>query len=279
MNDFIRSTRTTFAACFLLGSIVGTVLAQSPSPQTKRAENPALKRFGREITFYLSFDDEAIQADLANGKSEPTTVDGEPQYLPGLYGKAMLLSGVSKSGAWVSVDYPTLDNVDLTKPGAAAVWLSPHGWVRGDVEDLFYPIKIMSGGAQLMFGRQGQLINPLRRNDMVFLWAKVGETKDISLPGGGSLDWKNGGWHLWVMNWRSNSIEFSLDGGAPQRQDLPAKIPPDGDRAGHFIIAMQVASCRYLLDEIFVLDRPLDGDEIKWMYEQGMNTEKTKTAK
>ena len=72
------------------------------------------------------------------------------------------------------------------------------------------------------------------------------------------------------MNWRSNSVEFSLDGGALAHQDLPGKINAEGDRAGWLFLSQGGRSCRYLLDELLVLNRPLSAGEIKWMYDEGM---------
>lgn len=272
MIPFLMSYYPRVAAAiwfFLLGSLCPG-LAQSPAPPTAQPDNPALKAFGRSITFYASFDG-SLRADLANGKPDPTQVEGAPLFLPGLYGKAMMLTDANKPGANVIADYPLLNNVDLTKPGSLAVWLSPRKWVRGDEEPYFWPVKIMgNNGVQLMFGRQGQLLNPTRRTDMVYLWVKIGESKDFSVGGGSSLHWKNDEWHLWVMNWRSSSVEFSMDGAALQRQDTPAKVDAAGAQGGHLFLDLGVVGCPYLLDELLVLNRPLDAEEIKWLYEQGM---------
>lgn len=238
--------------------------AQSPLSEAGPNDRPVQKRFNWAITFYLSFD-KTPRADLAGGSPDPLSVAGDAQFHPGLHGRAMALTDATKPGTYVVVGYPTLDNVDVTKPGSLAVWLRPHHWDRGVKAEYFWPVKIMSSGVQLMFGRMGG-----QPNEPIYLWAKVGDTKDVCLIAGDTRDWKEGEWHLWVMNWRSQSIEFSVDGGPCQRQDLPAKINAEGDRTGQIYLGQGGASCRYLLDELMVLDRPLANEEIQRIYAEGM---------
>jgi len=256
------SSHFCFAVVASVVAFCSVTNAQQEKPSA--TENPAIDRFNREITFYLGFNHGTI-AELARGKAEPTkTDDGKPSFFPGLYGRAMMLEGQGTSTLW----YSTLDNMDLTRPGAVIAWTCPQKWVRSDVEDYFFPVTIMSNGAKLMFGRQGRLKS--ERTDMVYAWAKIGDSKEILIGGGDSLQWKNGEWHLWVMNWRSNSLEFSIDGSPPHRQDTPVSFNPSGDRAGHFIVGAQMESNRYLIDEVIVFNRPLTTEEIQWIYEQGM---------
>src|SRR5204862_2421713 len=134
--------------------------------------------------------------------------------------------------------YQLLGNLNLTKPGSLAVWFSPQGWVHGENEGYFWPVNLI-GNVHLMLGRQGQQAKDPKRADMVYAWGQVGALKPSLVISGGSLQWKNGEWHLWVLNWTSGSIEFSLDGAAPQRQDLPARLPADGTLGGQMYIAAQ----------------------------------------
>lgn len=240
-------------------------VADAQEGNSRPATNPALERFNRNITFHLGFE-YGTTATLAKGRAEPTkTDDGEPRFHPGLFGKAMMLVGKGTSTLW----YSTLDNVDLTRPGAVVAWTSPHDWVRSDTEDYFFPVTIMSHGVKLMLGRQGRLKTD--RTDLVYAWAKLGDTKEILIQGGDSLGWQNGEWYLWVMNWRANAVEFSLDGAPLRRQDTPVRFPTEGDGGGQLIVGAQSATCRYLLDEVMILDRPLTDEEVKWICEQGMN--------
>jgi hypothetical protein len=252
---------------WLLGNAMNpAAFGQSPTTQNAplEVENPALKRFSKAISFYASYD-QSLTADVSSDKPDPRSVEGKVEFLPGLYGKSLLLVSDGHCG----VVYHTED-VDLTKPGACAIWLSPHDWVRSDKEDYFWPVKIMGNNAQFMFGRMGQQLNPRTRDDATYMWAQVGQNAGVTIGGGSSLTWKNGEWHLWVMNWRGNSIEFSIDGEPLSSRSLPAQLDSTGKRGAGLIVAHHVPSDPYLLDELIVFNRPLTGEEVKWMYDVGM---------
>jgi hypothetical protein len=264
----LRTCRSPWLVAIVLSLTLSASASDAQQASPAATENPALQRFNRAITFYLGFN-HGMVAELARGKAEPTkTDDGEQRFHPGLYGRAMMLVGQGTSTLW----YSALDNVDFTKPGSVAAWTCPQNWVRSENEDYFFPVTIMSNGAKLMFGRQGR--QKSGRTDINYAWAKIGDSKEILIGGGDSLQWKNGEWHLWVMNWRSNSVEFSIDGGPLNRQDMPVSFNPDGDRAGHIIVGAQMESNRYLIDEVIVFNRPLAAEEIKWIYEEGMKRAK-----
>src|SRR5688500_14124401 len=140
--------RTPVIAIVVWLALAHLAIAQHPTT------NPAVQRFDSAITFYLSFE-HGLHAEMAKGKPEPTRVEGKATFHPGISGNAALLEN---PGATAILWYTTLGgNVDLTKPGALALWISPRGWVRGEDEDYFFPAKIMSNYAELMFGRQGRL--------------------------------------------------------------------------------------------------------------------------
>jgi len=261
----------TFAVSLVLVLVLVLVLLLSCSVHAEDAStrpvSPAVERFNKSITFHLGFEN-GLHADMAKGKAEPNRVEGEAKFQPGVHGQAVLLNN---PGATAMLWYSTLSgNVDLTKPGAMALWISPQGWVRSENEDYFFPAKIMSNYAELMFGRQGRLKEG--RTDYIYLWCKVGDSKDILVGGGDSLKWENGQWHLWVMNWRSGSVEFSLDGAPPTRMDTPVRFNAEWDGKGHshLILGCQGEGTHYLLDEVLMLNRPLDEQEIKWIYDEGM---------
>jgi hypothetical protein len=211
---------------------------------------------------------------MARGKPTPIRDnDGVPTFRPGLYGQGMMLVGQGQS----TLTYSTAGNLDLTKPGALAVWTCPQDWARSEAEDYFFPATFMCNGAKLMFGRQGKLRSD--RTDMIYLAAKIGDTAQLLV--GTSQDsrgWKNGEWHFWVMNWRANSVEFSLDGEPLARKDTPVPFNASGDNAGQLVVAAQTATCRFLVDELLVLNRPLGEDEIKWMYEEGLKQARSTTT-
>lgn len=252
----------------LIAWLANTAEASSrPGATAQGADNPGIGRFGPAITFYLGFE-HGLLAEMAKGRAQPTRIIGTPRFQPGLYGRAMTIAAPDKTA---HVWYSTLGgNVDLTRPGSLSLWVSPRGWVRSENEDYFFPAKIMSNYCILQFGRQGRLESG--RVDMIYLWARLGLTKARLVGGGNSLAWKNDEWHLWVMNWRSRSVEFSIDGRPFNRADTPVPFNTEWDGTGHthLFVGAQDPTAAYLVDEVLVLHRPLTQSEVRWLYGQGI---------
>lgn len=227
-------------------------MSATPLPAT----NPALEKFGAAVTFYASFD-QAAAADLSNGNGAPRDPKTEIALKPGLWGQAFL-SGQN------SIAYDAAQNVDLSKPGAIAVWISPYEWKRDPAKTpyLFF-LNILDHGRQLMLARMG---NP-RNKEAIYAYGKVGKTGK-TVKGGNSLQWKDGGWHLLIANWGGADFEISLDGGALHRQDMPAFETADGKAGQIYVGSKGDPNQQYLMDEILVLDRPFSQDEIQWMWKQ-----------
>ncbi len=225
--------------------------------------NPTLERFNSAITLYVSFDQRPLQADLAAGDPRPRDPKLKVELKPGLFGQAMLNTDLSFTAA---------GNLNLSKTGAVALWIAPWNWEpRGPDEPYLFPLRINDRGRTLMIGRMGRMQKP-RRGDMVYAYAQAGK-EHLSVRQGGSLDWKPGQWHLLVMNWRPQSLEFSLDGRPPARGDDPWFAQADG-KPGQIFIGDK-GKMRYLLDELMVLDRPLSVEEIQWIYRQGRSASAT----
>jgi hypothetical protein len=111
-------------------------------------------------------------------------------------------------------------------------------------------------------------------SETLYAWTISGSRHPTCLMSGSSLTWTDGEWHLWVLNWRSKTVEMSVDGSPLAHQDLAMSIPAGVDRDGLLFLGQCAPSDRCRMDELLVLNRPLDEDEIKWMYEQGMSAAK-----
>ena len=225
----------------------------APKTPDAPAANPALEKFGDAITFYASFDASAA-ADLSNGNGAPRDPNFQAELKPGVFGQAFL-SGEK------SVSYEADKNFDLSKPGAMAVWISPYQWKR-DLPDTPYMfiVNIQTQGRGLMLARMGNKAN----REAMYLY--VGGKDNFSVVNGSSLDWKDGEWHLLVINWRNGSVEFSLDGGELARKDAPEFEKAQGEPNAVFVGSTGNADQKYLLDELMVLNRPLEADEIKELW-------------
>jgi hypothetical protein len=244
----------------LIALLCGTMMACADALVSAPSANPALDKFGADITFYASFDHVA-SADLSNGDGAARDPKAEIELKPGLWGQAFL------SGQKNSV-YNAAQNIDLSKPGAIAVWISPFEWKRdpAKIPYLFF-LNIIDHGRQLMLARMG---DP-RNKEAIYAYGKAGNTGK-SVKAGNSLQWKNGEWHLLAANWRGSDFEFSLDGGALQRQDMPAFENASGKPGQIFAGSKGDPDQQYLMDELMVLDRPFSPDEIQWMWRQYKTT-------
>ena len=239
--------------------VVGFVLLVAVSLTTARGDegvmDRVLSRFAAAVTFHLSFDDASAGAELSCGEAKPREAQVRIEQRPGLVGNAFLSGGQGLS-------FPAAGNIDLSRSGALCVWISAHEWPaqREEVPYLFF-INVVDHGRNLMLARMGQKAN----HEAVYLYAKTGI--GLSARGGDSLAWKNGEWHLLVANWRSDSIEFSLDGREFLRRDLPAFTQGD-EKPGLLLIGGKGdPRHRYLMDELMVFNRPLEAPEVRWLIE------------
>ncbi len=221
--------------------------------------NPALIEFDRSVRFYLGFDNPELIADLSTGDGTPSKRPGTVVLEPGLYGRAML-AGKDP------LDYRAAGNIDLSRPGALAIWVSAYHWQHPKNPPWFLFLHVSDHGRTLSLARMGTAGN----RGAVYAYAGAGR-RLVSVISGRSLHWKTSQWHLLVVNWRFQSIEFSLDGRTWHQASLVntgfahAEGGPGVLRVGGNAAPAQ----RCLLDELLVFNRPLTMREIKTLYRLG----------
>ena len=99
--------------------LLTSVLALALTPAFS-AENPVFKLFPGDVTFYLSFDEENSNADMAGGKGESARKIGTVSYADGVFGGKSLRSG--------QLQFDAAKNLDLTLPGTVILWVAPENW-------------------------------------------------------------------------------------------------------------------------------------------------------
>ena len=226
--------------------------------------NPVLEKFSDSIKFYLSFNHLPLMATLSTGAGAPASVRGPTTLKPGLYGRALLVAPKT------TITYHAQGNVNLSQPGAMAVWVSPYRWqhLKKHVPFLFF-LMISDHGRILVLARMGAAPN----HQVLYAYAGVGNKvfSDV-IYSASSLHWKTGQWHLLAVNWGADSIAFSVDGKTWQKMNVAAtgfaraKGTPGVLQVAPFGCPVQ-QQC--LLDELLVFNRPLSVKEIKWIYHQG----------
>ena len=233
------------------------VAVPPPRSEVRDADTPpVLRRFNSSVTFHAGFDQLPADADLSAGDGKANVPAAPHELREGLLGKALVCGRTS-------VSYAAQGNVDLSRPGALAVWLSPQDWKRqGEPPYLFFLI-LHGSGRSLMLARMGGTAN------QEFLYAQAAVGKDAaSVLSGHTRDWQSGGWHLLVLNWRAEAVEFSVDGGELQRAATPWLARAKGKPGGLIVGNDGTPDHQYLADELTVFDRPLSAEEIRWLFEQ-----------
>jgi hypothetical protein len=227
------------------------------------ADNPAIEHFTKSIAFYASFDGKA-DADMSPGSGAPTAQwksDFKP-YAPGLFGQAL------KSGDF-DLSY-NLGEAGISRSGAAAIWVAKMS--KRDDAGYFWPMRLFGSDRMLMIGRMG---DP-RNKECLYGYGEIAGAKGDSATMGGALDWKEGEWHLLVLNIRSDTIEFSVDGLPPRQAnlikptDVPAETKANPERVT--ISTKRAEGDQFLMDEFILFKAPLTPEEINWLYEHGKKT-------
>jgi hypothetical protein len=108
--------------------------------------------------------------------------------------------------------------------------------------------------------RMGNSVN----REKIYAYAKA-DGKSIVLAAGNSLGWKNDQWHLLVVSWRPDSIDFSIDGNPVKNQHFASWATASG-KPGTLRITQASPAQPWLTDEVIVLNRPLTQEEIEEMW-------------
>lgn len=243
-------TKSTFIAlvCLRLFSLPAK-RARADDYSSLLPQNPALSRFNDDITFYTSFDGYSV-ADLSVGKGSPRE-GAAPQWSDGIWNKA--LRGMAKP-----LTFEAHGNIDLIRPGAMTMWVLPQNWTHGGNPSYIHFVVVNYQGITLQVSRMGSAVN----REALYAYMKIG-SKGEFVKVGSSKDWKNE-WHLLSVNWGEGYMEFSVDGSSFRRINTPIKERTNKDSG-----AIQIAgsgATPYLMDEFFIYNRPLQNEEMKWMW-------------
>jgi len=227
--------------------------------------SPTLDLFSDDILFYKSFDHEAPGADMAVGRPKPLKVNGTLRLEPGLWGSAMLFG----DGQGAELEFAMAGNMPVPRPGALAFWICPSGWKRGPDEPSIY-FFLASGRGTICLQRQGALGGGRKRQNAFILTCH-------GLPGipnvsasavsDAARSWRNGQWHLVVVNWRPSLLEAFLDGKPLKSIALKRPIRRDEFANGRFRIGM--LKCEpTLIDDFAILRRPLSAAEVAALWQR-----------
>lgn len=245
-------------SCTLLASSV-LCISKARAQDVAANTNPAIEALNNSVTFYMSFDLPTLTADMSSGVGEPIDTKIKPNLKPGLFESAELPEQ--------TISYAADKNLDLSRTGSLALWIKPFDWQRDTTPYLTFA-NIDDHGHFIALMRMG---NPVNR-EKIYAYAKAGKDS-IVLTVDNSLNWKDNQWHLLVVNWRPDSIDFSIDGAPVKNQHLASWATANG-APGTLNITKASPTQPWLTDEVIVLDRPLEQKEIEAMWEEGQKRNK-----
>lgn len=242
-------------------------------------EASLLQAIDSAIIFQLNFNDGTLFPELSLGEVEPLSVKGTAEFLDGPFGKALLLGG--QDG--ITLQYHALQNIDLSRNGALSFWLAPKDWIQaGEASSRPYIrfFNMNSAGAGYFFIQRQGFVNPTekngksgRRGDMFQVGLYAFKDMKNALTGShNTLNWKNGEWRHFVINWNRSGMTLSINGkSATQKQFSRALNNEDfkenQNKKIHFRIGYGKAKETSLFDELTIYKRNLNEDEIKFLYE------------
>ena len=262
---------------FLLGFLMWLPIAAIAG------ENPVFKWLNPEIIFCLSFDDETLLPDLSLGAVEPLSITGKASFVDGIYGKALLLGG----DGGIQVKYHSACNVDLTRPGALSFWMAPEDWLQPGEEVKERPylrfFHLQGAGAGYFFiQRQGFVNKTLpngklsKRSDMFQAGMySFADWKNQLLGAYDTLNWQNGEWRFFVINWDRNGMSLHVNSKLKNQtrysrvldeKDFPDKKSP----SAFFRIGTGKSRETTRLDDLIVYRRNLNEEEIRKLYQAGV---------
>lgn len=221
--------------------------------------NPVMEKYADNLIFYVNFDEGSFLPVIAANEKSVKSDFKDSVFVPGLLGKALHIGRVM---------YNAAGNLDLSKPGTLLFWIAPHQWKQEEKEPYLLPFVAYAGNTKIILGRQGGPWGKTR----VYVNVETPDRKDWvsnGVEGGSGKNWKNGEWHMIALTWTPESIGISVDG-APV-QEKPLKQPLAKGPSEWMLLACQLkegGNFQILLDEFAILNRRLNSDELKLLYEE-----------
>lgn len=247
--------------------LLTSVLALALTPAFS-AENPVFKLFPGDVTFYLSFDEENSNADMAGGKGEPARKIGTVSYADGVFGGKSLRSG--------QLQFDAAKNLDLTLPGTVILWVAPENWPAEKTEPKekepgFGAFYAHGGSYELIIGKMGGQPWGNGHMNTYVQYPKLKKHVNCIVYGAGvAKNWKNREWRMLACTYKGGNFTNSVNGRKPVTSVLPALMaePTRFFRLG--TTAKDSDQYRVLVDEVVILKRALSDEEIRKLYDESI---------
>lgn len=228
--------------------------------------NPALKLFDENVRFYLSFDNANCNADMAEGKGEPTKLSKgakAPEFTDGLFGKAL-----KKGNAVYSANL----NLDLSAPGSLILWAAPT-WEQTKPANGKEPgFSIFSAFAKAEKYNYSFILGKTWNQPwghghinayVQYIPAKqFKHVNNMVYDMGRTSKWKANEWRMFVVTWSPGSFSNSVNGRKSKVAQLKNLMT---GKTQNFNIGI---SGKIIVDEVVILNRALSDEEISNLYNE-----------
>lgn len=221
-----------------------------------------MPKFVDNVTFYISFDDQTLNADITEGNEKVATLLGKKAFVPGLRGKALLCG---KNGA--KVRYKRLDNLKFGQAGTIVFFYKgAFKSLTSGPRTFFWGIESTSGyiGQQLSNGPKN--VCPCQRElNSVFLYGKRIKNKTIftKLSAGKAGCEK---WHMIAFSWAPGQLTVKFDKELSKSYTVPFDIGESDFPADNFSIGSNI-HWEYYLDEFTIYNIRLSDAQLNEIYE------------
>jgi len=236
--------------------------------QPKVLENKPSDFLQNDIIYRVSFDAKNPRPDI--GELEVKKTGNNLEYAPGIMGQALVLSGRPTP----SVEYQPARPL-FRDSGSISFWVMPQTWIArsaAKARGIIVFLRAAIAGGAMIIERQGFSANPKRMDCLLILLNKVTEGTPLAVADA-TEQWKNGTWHLVVINWDEKGFEVSVDGKELKRTNYPRALATSDFTGQEQFAVGGYANAdtpeQTLLDEITVFKRPLSLLEIRKVYKTG----------
>jgi hypothetical protein len=172
----------------------------------------------------------------------------------GMRGRALRSGGPEGSRVALAAER----RLDLTRPGAFELWVSPESWRAGVGRDYVQFLSVNApAGAFFTVERDRAVGEPDEDRLLVGYWG-IRQRAEFSLALPLTRGWKPGSWHSLAVSWDATGFAVSIDGGAWVSRAVPVPLAREGFASPQALLVIGSAGPEATrIDSIRVFSRPI----------------------
>jgi hypothetical protein len=227
------------------------------------AETAPMPKFEDAVSFYISFDDATLNADISLGNEKPVSIIGNKKgtFIPGLRGKALLCGDKG-----TKVRFAHKKNLNFDKSGTVVFFYKgAFKNMQSGPRVFFWGIESNIGYVGLQLANDPHNVCPCKRDlHTMFLRGKRIKDKIYStkLTAGEAGCEK---WHMIAFSWAPGQLSIKYDNTAVKNYPVPFDMAEADFPANDFSVGSDI-HWQYYIDEFTVYNRRLSDSELSEIY-------------